>query len=321
MESQAKKLNIFQRGALQDLFTGLVAFICLTIAAMVLFLLDRERFLNNASINVIDLVVIAALFTIVGIAVVKFSSRVNFTWSVTLPKVVEFSSALRKLKVLEHKKQIAFVREHKLSVFIAAAPILGDDKENVRAKLYPFVNNILASESVFTNNIGRRTLCLDAEEYDRIAEEYRRRSLEEDSIAIAEKDDEIKKFKAAQASLIQENAALTKERNELRGKVRIQQAQEDTRIDRLRVERLLWAAYIPVMDRLMRDAAGKQYTTREIEDAFKAEWEQRADLRKHMLRLAKSEEANPSENFIKAVKAEFKEAGQLSPGGRPKGNP
>lgn len=321
MESQAKKLNIFQRGALQDLFTGLVAFICLTIAAMVLFLLDRERFLNNASINVIDLVVIAALFTVVGIAVVKFSSRVNFTWSVTLPKVVEFSSALRKLKVLEHKKQIAFVREHKLSVFIAAAPILGDDKEDARVKLYPFVNNILASESVFTNNIGRRTLCLDAEEYERIAEEYRRRSLEEDSIASAEKDDEIKKLKAAQASLIQENADLTKERNELRGKVRIQQAQEDTRIDRLRVERLLWAAYIPVMDRLMRDAAGKQYTTREIEDAFKAEWEQRADLRKHMLRLAKSEEANPSENFIKAVKAEFKEAGQLSPGGRPKGNP
>ena len=111
---------------------------------------------------------------------------------------------LFKSYVLEHKKQIAFVREHKLSVFIAAAPILGDDKENVRAKLYPFVNNILASESVFTNNIGRRTLCLDAEEYDRIAEEYRRRSLEEDSIAIAEKDDEIKKFKAAQASWIQE---------------------------------------------------------------------------------------------------------------------
>ena len=322
MESQTKKLNIFQRGALQDLFTGLVAFICLTIAAMALFLLDRERFLNNASINVIDLVVIAALFTVVGIAVVKLSSRVNFTWSVTLPKVVEFSSALRKLKVLEHKKQIAFVREHKLSVFIAAAPILGDDKEEARVKLYPFVNNILASESVFTNNIGRRTLCLDAEEYERIAEEYRRRSLEEDSIAIAEKDDEIKKLIATQGSLIQENAALVKERDELRGKVRIQQAQEDTRIDRLRVERLLWAAYIPVMDRLMREAsAGKKYTTPEIEDAFKAEWEQRADLRKHMLRLTKSEEANPSENFIKAVKAEFKEAGQLSPGGRPKGNP
>lgn len=322
MEPQSKKLNIFQRGALQDLFTGLVAFICLTIAAMILFLLDRERFLNNASINVIDLVVIAGFFTVVGIAVVKFSSRVNFTWSVTLPKVVEFSSALRKLKVLEHKKQIAFVREYKLSVFIATAPILGDDKENVRAKLYPFMHNILASESVFTNNIGKRTLCLDAEEYERIAEEHRRRSLEEDSVALAERNDEIKGLRAAQASLIQENAELTKERDELRGKVRIQQAQEDTRVDRLRVERLLWAAYIPVMERLMREApAEKQYTTPEIEAAFKVEWEQRADLREHMLRLTKSDEAKPSEDFIKAVKAEFKDVGMLSPGGRPRKKP
>lgn len=322
MESQSKKLNIFQRGALQDLFTGLIAFICLTLAAMVLFLLDRERFLNKASINIIDLVVIAAFFAIVGIAVVKLSSRVNFTWSVTLPKAVEFSSALRKLRILDLKKQIAFVRERKIAVFVAATPILGDEKEKVRAKLYPFVHNVLVSEAIFTNNIGKRTLCLDAEEYERIAAEVEREDAETVSVAIVSKNEEIKGLRAALVTLTQENADVIKERDELRGKVRIQQAQEDSRIDRLRVERLLWAAYIPVMDRLMREApAKKQYTTPEIEAAFKAEWEQRADLRKHMLRLTKSEEANPSESFIKAVKVEFKEAGQLSPGGRPKGNP
>ena len=72
----------------------------------------------------------------------------------------------------------------------------------------------------------------------------------------------------------------------------------------------------------MRDApAGKQYTTPEIEAAFKAEWEQRADLRQHMLHLTESEAAAPSETILKAIKAEFKDVGKLSPGGRPRKNP
>ena len=289
---------------------------------MILFLLDRERFLNNASINIIDLVVIAAFFAVAGIAVIKFSSRVNFTWSVTLPKAVEFSSALRKLRVLDLKKQIAFVREHKLAVFIAAAPILGDDKENVRAKFYPFVNNILASESVFTSNIGKRTLCLDAEEYEHLAEELKRRSIEEDSIVVAGKNEEIKNLRAAVASLTQENADQSKELNELRGKVQIQPAQEKDRVDRLRMERLQWAVLTPIIERFIAEPKkdGK-YTTPDIEAAFAAAWREREDLRAAMLHLTGDEETKPSEALIAAVKAELKDAGLFSSGGRPKKNP
>lgn len=316
------KLNIFQRGALQDIFTGLVGFLCIVASTYILFLLDRERFLNNASISIIDLIVIAAIFSVIGFVAIKFSSRFNLAWSVTLPKAVEFSSALRKLRILDLKKQIAFVREHRLSVFIAAAPILGDERGNVQARFYPFVHNILASESVFTNNIGKRTLCLDAEEYERVVKEVDQEDAERESVAIAAKNEEIKGLRAAVASLTQENMDLVAENKKLHGKVDIQPAHEGGRIDRLREERLLWAAYIPVMERLLREAPeGKQYTTPEIEDAFKAEWERRTDLREHMLRLTESEEANPSESFLKAVKAEFKEVGKLSPGGRPKKNP
>lgn len=316
------KLNIFQRGVLQEIFTGLIAFLCLTVASLILFLLDRERFLNNASINIIDLIVIAALFAVVGVIVIKLSSRMNLAWSVTLPKAVEFSSALRKLKILDLKKQIAFVRDHKISVFIASAPIIGEERDDVRAKLYPFVNNVLASESVFTTNIGKRTLCLDAEDYEYLARAVEQKDAEKESVALAAKNEEIKSLRTVAASLTQENAALTKERDELRGKVRIQPAQEEGRVERLRVERLLWAAYIPVMERMILDAQeGKQYTTREIEADLVAEWERRADLRARMAQLTGSEAAEPSTDFMKAVKAEFKDVGKLHPGGRPKKNP
>jgi hypothetical protein len=123
-------------------------------------------------------------------------------------------------------------------------------------------------------------------------------------------------------SLSQGNAELTKERDELRGKVRMQPAQEEGRVERLRVERLLWIAYTAVLEKMFREApAEKQYTTPEIESAFAAEWEQRVDLRESMRNLTGSETANPSTDFLKAVKAEFKVAGKLSPGGRPKKNP
>jgi hypothetical protein len=317
-----RKLNIFQRGVLQEIFTALIAFVCLSAAMTLLILLDRERFLNNASINIIDLIVIAALSTVIGIAVVKVSSRVNFAWSVTLPKAVEFSSALRKLGILELKKQIAFVREHSFDVFIADVPILGDDQENVRAKLYPFVNNVLASESVFSTNIGKRTLCLDAGEYELLAEKVKKDEALKESVVSAAKNDEIKGLTTAVASLTQEIKTITKERDELRGKVRIQNAQETGRVERLRVERLLWIVFNSVIDRLIQDTPpSKGYTTPNIEAAFAAEWEQRADLREYMRRLTGSEEANPSEDFIKAVKAEFKDVGKLSTGGRPPKNP
>lgn len=347
MESQPKKLNIFQRGILQIITYGVVfvAFIALT--GFVVDSFEKWRFIKiiegaqhqglitpegfQVAKNLIESMSWLATFVPVGIGgacviagwySIKWALNRNWSWPITLKKAVEFRFAMRKFGIVDPDEWIPFICKHNIQVFITFSPLLSDEQENVRARRYTRApNRDLIEKKVFDLNTGRQTLCLDAEDMERLEQAGKRRISLEESAAIAAKDDEIKGLRATQASLVQENAALVKERDELRGKVRIQQAQEDTRVDRLRVERLLWAAYIPVMDRLMRDAAGKQYTTREIEDAFKAEWEQRADLRKHMLHLAKSEEANPSENFIKAVKAEFKEAGQLSPGGRPKGNP
>ena len=120
-------------------------------------------------------------------------------------------------------------------------------------------------------------------------------------------------------SATQENKALTADRDDLRGKVNIQDAQDAGRIDRLRKERLQWAALTPVAERLIREApTGKIYTMPEIERAFAAEWEQRTDLREQMLKLTGDEATTPSGSMFDAIKAEFQEAGLFrSKGGRP----
>jgi hypothetical protein len=252
----------------------------------------------------------------------RWAANFNWSWPVTLTKAVEFRSAMRMLNIMEPAGEIACVRKHALSVFIAFEPLRQNEQEAVRARLYAFAHHMFSKNDIFERHIGRQTLCLDAAQYALVAEKVKKEEAQRESVTIAAKNEEIKGLRTSNAALIQENAALTQERDELRGKVRIQPAQEDGRVDRLRVERLLWVAYNSVMDRLMRDApAGKQYTTPEIEAAFAVEWGQRADLREHMLHLTGSEEAKPSESFLKAVKAEFKNTGKLSPGGRPKKNP
>lgn len=325
--SKSPRRNIFQRGALQSAFTALVALLCCVVAGLILYWLDKAR-LHAADITVFDIIVIAALFTVISIAVLRFSTRLNLAWSVTLPKAVEFSAALRKLGILELKEQIAFARKHKLAVFIANAPILGDDQKNVRARVYPFVNNPLASEGVFTTNIGKRALCLGAEEYERISDEIRERGSLAESVALAEKDAEIKALKTALASMGEDksrleaqNVELETSMQELRNKVQTQPAQEESRMERLRIERLQWAAFTPAMEKLMREAPdGKKFTTRELEEAFAAEWNARPDLRERMRQLTGTEDTKPSETLLSAVKAEFKDAGMLSSGGRPRKN-
>jgi hypothetical protein len=326
--STDKKLNIFQRGALQNLFTALVALLCCIVAGLVIYWLDKAR-LHAADITVFDIIVVAALFTAISLAVLKFSTRANLVWSVTLPNALEFSSSLRKLGVLDLKEQMNFARKHKLSVFIADTPILGDEQENVRARVYPFVrNNLLVSETSFSSNIGKRTLCLDADAFGHLVEQNAKRFSLEESVALVEKEEEIRSLKGSLASLIEDKAQLESQKAELensildmKNRVQTQPAQEESRVERLRIERLQWAAFIPVMDRLMRNAPeGKKFTTRELEEAFAAEWEARPDLRERMQQLSGSAETKPSETLLAAVKAEFKDAGLFSSGGRPRKN-
>jgi hypothetical protein len=348
-----QKLNIFQRGAAQHLLTVLVYFVCLGGVAFIVNAFEKKRFasiaqqaatqdvipasalerftafINNADSSAIFMVF---LLTVIGSAIgyfcIKLSTKLNLVWPVTLLQAVEFSSALRKLGIIEPGEQIAFVRKHKLPVFIAGSPILGEEATNVPAKLYIYAHKSIAAQDIFERNIGKRALCLDAEDYNRLVAEGMKRFSLEESAAIAEKDEKLRSIKSALASMLEDknrleaqNADLENSMQELKNKVQAQPAQEESRVERLRIERLQWAAFTPAMDRLMREAPnGKKFTTRELEDAFAAEWSARPDLRERMQQLTGTEDTKPSETLLSAVKSEFKDAGMFNSGGRPRKN-
>ncbi|MDR2572734.1 MAG: hypothetical protein LBC94_00060 [Desulfovibrio sp.] len=346
-QTQPQKLNISQRGILQKVATVIAYFASFAVGAFILDWLEKRRFTVvaekaqqqgiltsegfrdfRAQIAAMDetaifAIIIVGLFCVgIGWLLMRWAANLNWSWPVTLPRAVEFRFAMRMLNITGPAGEIECIRKHKPHIFIALAPMRQQEQEAVRARLYAFAHDMFSRNDVFERHIGKQTLCLDAAEYELLAEKVKKEESLRESVVIAAKDEEIKGLRTAVASLTQENAVITKERDELRGKVRIQSAQEEGRVKRLRIERLLWIAYSSVIDRLMRDIPpAKGYTTPDIEAAFAAEWEQRADLREHMRQLTGIEEANPSEDFIKAVKAEFKEVGKLNTGSRPRKNP
>ena len=254
----------------------------------------------------------------------RWAAKRNWSWPVTLPRAIEFRSAMRKLGITEPEEEIAFVKKHKIYVFIAAKPLAGDEQETVRAQLYAFAHHYSFSETeIFERHIGRKTLCLDANDYEQLAGEGKKRLSLEESVVVAEQGEEIKNLRAALSSAVRENRALTSERDDLRGKVGIQDAREGGRVDRLRKERLQWAALTPVTERLIREASsGTIYTMPEIKKAFAAEWERRGDLRGQMAKLTGDEATTPSGSMYDAIKEELKEAGLYDEkGGRPRKNP
>lgn len=343
------KLNIFQRGALQKCAVLLAYMASFGIGTFALYLADTRLFFNFVErvkqrdifsmepargvatlieardhTEILSFLFICVCCVFAGWLFMRWAAKRNWSLPVTLPKALEFRTAMRKLGVTTPEDEIAFVKKYKLPVFIARYPFKGDEQENVYAQFYAFAHHSTFSESdVFERYIGKKTLCLEAVDYERLVMEGKTRSSLEESVAIAEKDDEIKSLRLALASAIEDNKALVSERDDLRGKVGMQDAQEGGRVDRLRKERLQWTALTPVAERLIREApAGKIYTMPEIEKAFAAEWEQRTDLREQMLKLTGDEATTPSGSMFDAIKAEFQEAGLFrSKGGRPSKNP
>lgn len=346
--SNSLKLNIFQRGILQKAVAVVAYLGSIAVGAFILDWADKRLFTNSIKEaerqgvitpeallriqtlietrdnTVIFAIILIGLFCVLmGWFLMRWAAKLNWSWPVTIPHAIEFRAAMEQLGITNPDERIDFVRKHKLPIFIALSPLTRKRQESVPAQLYAFAHHSpLGNSDIFERHIGKQTLCLDADQYDALAKKIDESESHSKSVIISEKNEEIKGLNAALASVAQEKETLIKERDELRDKVRIQPAQEDTRVDRLRVEHLLWSGYIPVIERLLREAPeGKKYITKDIETEFNTEWEHRPDLRERMKELTGSEEASPSESFMKAVKAEFKAQGKFSSGGRPTKKP
>ncbi len=325
------KLTWLQRGGLQTVATWSVAVVGGALLGGILYWLGAPR-LQPAGINPFGVIAVTGVGSCLLHYAAKASTKLNLAQSVSLPKGVEFSSAMRKLGILELEDQLACIRKRKLPVFIAAEPLLEDEEENVRAKIYTYMHDPLTSKPFIERSAGKRVLCLDVSDYERIIPEIEKNGSLKDSVAFAKKENELAALKDALELLTvdkrrveTELAALKVESKEFKQQTQILPAQEKGRVQRLRVERVLWAMLEPAMERLKaQHRPGKIYTFADLEKAFSDEWTRRPDLQQRLMQLSgcKREEDlknhGPSIAMWDAVKADFREAGMTSTGGRPK---
>jgi hypothetical protein len=272
------------------------------------FLKNKEIFDTMEVIcQVVGLVLLTLYF-------LQKSTRFNFVQEVVLPCALEFSTALRKIGVLGPEEQMQFVKKHKLPVFIAKIPILGDESQNVKAKLYPFSRGILASPAIYSQNIGKRMLCLNAEDYQHIIEEQSQKASLSDNTQLAVKKQEVTALTSTLKAEMEKTAALQQEVNELK----VQMKTLGARIGRAGVtvkEALLFAHIaLPLIEHLKQEATGRKYTRPDIQAAFLEEVERQADMKGTLQEIFDSKELILPEAYMKAIRNEL--PGLVSTGGR-----
>jgi hypothetical protein len=130
------------------------------------------------SIDIYSVLLYTAICISLAWFLLRLTGKLNWAFTTVLPKALEFRAALIELNVHEPFDQVGFVRKHELPVFIACTPFHMDEREktNVEAHLYVFGNiPAMSARDIFERNIGKRTLCLDAEDYETIFQKTRSR--------------------------------------------------------------------------------------------------------------------------------------------------
>lgn len=246
------RLNLFQKGFLQHFVTLAIYICCIPATAWIVNRLEKHDFITiaesalkqgelnlehfqsvkniilNANLTYPVLIACTAYFcAVICWLFMRWVANFNWSFSVLLPRAIEFREAMHMINIYEPSEEIACVRKYNLSVFIADKSFNNKDrKENVRARLYAFSRHVLLKKEILERYIGKKILCLDAAEYEKVVEKIKKEESSKESVIIAGQAEEIRNLRGLIASLTQENARLTKERDELSNKVRIQPAQE-----------------------------------------------------------------------------------------------
>jgi regulator of replication initiation timing len=256
---------------------------------------------------------VAVLLLLIQYALMK-STHLNFVQDVVLPRAVEFSTALRKIGVLFPKEQMDFVKKHKLPIYIAKTSIIGDESQNTKAKLYPFSRGIMASPAVYSQNIGKRMLCLNGEDYQLFLDERLRQTSIANDIRLEAYKQEIAALTSTLKTEMDKNSALQKENDELKMQMKTLRARMGKATVAVQEAMVFARVAIPLIDRLKKEFQGHKYTRPDIQSAFLADVEQQQDLRPSLQKIFESEELILPEAYMKAIRNEL--SGLVSTGGR-----
>ena len=323
------ELNIFQRGILQKCATVFVYFASIITGALIIDWLDKRLFIRLAeeaahqkllspeasrgftrlieareSTVIIFVVVVGLACGFVGWLFMRWAAKRNWSWLTTLPKAVEFRSAMEQLGIADPADRIAFARKHKLNVFIAMSPLIGKEHEAVRAKLYAFAHHSsLGDEEVFEQHTGKQTLCLNAGDFERVLQEHGEHTKSAYSARIAELEQNVTDLKAVNSlqgadltKLTEENAKLLAADAEHRKKLQTLPAREGNVESREEKRIPFWRVAAPLVNRLIAEAgSGTQYTRPQIQDAFLQDLDNFPELKpaiQDLMRTAKKESEN-----------------------------
>ena len=249
-----------------------------------LYYVKKYNIINNSTlIFIFCFIGIVSVIAVIAITLPRMSLRLNLARRAILPKVVEFTSAMRKLGLFDFDTQLAFLSAQKMHVFIADKPIHNDIQENACVKMYLF----LSHKNVLLLHKGKGILCLDAEEYERVAHEVQTPFSVIESTVIAEKDAEIATLQKELLRKTDELGNLTTENTLLKQEYTDLKSSNGTAPGRSKANENLhasrspfWLVAAPVIQQLRREATAEtEYSKDDIQPKFEHELENHPALK------------------------------------------
>ena len=325
MELSDKKLNTFQKGIWQKIFSLATYGFCIIVTA---YAIDRliQHDINNslaslqkkASLSEHTLRMLTAALDERGFAlasIIIFSSVLlalaswftvrwagNRNWStpVILPCTVEFRSAMDRLGVQKPRDRFDIIEKFCIPLYITEKPLLEPENENVQARYYRHgAQADMRSLAMLETFIGCQQLCLDAGDFDFLASEYKRSFGTVNSSALASLKDQNDKLKAALSlkehdahEAEQELVRLREENAELFNKAKTADAREGKADKRERDRIAFWRVAAPLVNDLLA-TPNTEYTRPQIQQAFEDELERHPELKptiKALLHTPKKEQ-------------------------------
>jgi len=353
------KLNIFQRGILQKCATVFVYMVSAATGAWAIDWLDKQYFIRLAKeaqnqnlippevahrfIILIEARDFTAIFLIMFVGLLcgfviwlfmRWAANFNWSWPVTLPKAVEFRWAMEQLGITDPHERIAFVRKHKLHVFIALSPLVGKEQEPVRAKLYPFAYHVgLGNVDLFARHIGNQTLCLDADDYEGLLKEHGQRTDSAYSARIVDLEQSITNLKATNSlqnadivKLTEENEKLLAKNDGLKNELKMLTPRAGKAEKRENDRIPFWLVAAPMVKELKKKAEpGTRYKRPQIQAAFLQELEGFPELKpaiQNLLNTSKKQEGSAPYELkgwgMEAIRLALGDLAEKDPGTSPK---
>ena len=325
MELSDKKLNTFQKGIWQKIFSLATYGFCIIVTA---YAIDRliQHDINNslaslqkkASLsehtlqmltNILDergfalasiIIFCTVILALVSWLIIRWAGNRNWSTPVILPKAVEFRSAMDRLGVQKPRDRFDIIEKFRIPLYITEKPLLEPENEDVQARYYRHgAQADMRSLAMLETFIGCQQLCLDAGDFDFLASEYKRTFGTVNSSALASLKDQNDKLKAALSlkehdahEADQELVRLREENAELFNKAKTADAREGKADKRERDRIAFWRVAAPLVNDLLA-APDTEYTRPQIQQAFEEELERHPELKptiKALLHTPKKEQ-------------------------------